>query len=65
MKVPRSWESANNTVLAEGVERYPNAVLVKWHEASVERPELFWDDGMHLRPAGIALYTSMILEALK
>lgn len=65
VKVPRRWEGPNNEVLAEGVGRYPNAVLVDWHGFSQERPQLFWDDGMHLRPEGAQAYTSLILQAIK
>ena len=45
MSVPRAWEDPNNQVIAEGVEKYPNAVLVDWHSASADRPELFYKDG--------------------
>ena len=51
-KVPRRWEGPNNTVLAEKVPQFPNAVLVDWYSASIDRPELFWYDGIHLRPEG-------------
>src|SRR5919107_1806777 len=47
--VPRAWEEPNNEVIAEGVERYPKAVLVDWHSASADRPEIFYSDGYHLR----------------
>jgi peptidoglycan/LPS O-acetylase OafA/YrhL len=59
VKVPRFWEGPNNVVLAEGVQRYPNSVLVDWHTASVNRPELFWDDGIHLRPEGALVYADL------
>ncbi len=60
LKVPRDWEGPNNDVLAEGVTRYPNAVLVDWHAASVDRPDFFWDDGIHLRPEGAQFYADLI-----
>jgi lysophospholipase L1-like esterase len=59
-KVPRFWEQPNNEVLAEGTRRYPNAVLVDWYSASVDRPELFAKDGIHPQPAGRRLYAEMI-----
>jgi peptidoglycan/LPS O-acetylase OafA/YrhL len=65
VKVPRPWETATNTVLAEGVKRYPNAVLVDWRGATADRPELFWDDGMHIRPEGARLYVEMVVAAIK
>ncbi|MBI1886000.1 MAG: acetyltransferase [Chloroflexi bacterium] len=64
VKVPREWEGPNNAVLAEGVKRYPNAVLIDWYGASVDHPEFFWDDGIHLRPEGGLLYANLIAAAL-
>ncbi|MBA3609963.1 MAG: acyltransferase [Rubrobacter sp.] len=65
VKVPRTWEQPNNEVLAEGTREYPNAVLVDWYAASAARPELFWDDGIHLRPEGAEVYAGLISEHLK
>lgn len=65
VKVPRSWEAPNNAVLATGVPRYPNAVLVDWRAASENRPDLFWDDGVHVRPSGASVYVDLINTALK
>jgi hypothetical protein len=64
VKIPRSWEGPNNSVIANGVARYNNAALVDWHNASVNRPGLFWEDGIHLRSAGVQLYTSLITQEL-
>lgn len=63
-KVPRPWEQSNDAVLAEGVSRYPNAVLVDWYGASVARPELFWEDGIHLRPEGARVYVDLVAANL-
>ncbi|HKH39150.1 MAG TPA: acyltransferase family protein, partial [Rubrobacter sp.] len=60
VSVPRTWEEPNNQVIAEGVERYPNTVLVDWHSASADRPELFYSDGYHLRPKGQRIYADLI-----
>ena len=62
--VPRAWEDPNNEVIAEGVERYPNAVLVDWHSASADRREIFYKDGYHLRPGGQRLYADLISSYL-
>ena len=64
VKVPRNWEWRNNRVIAQGVERHPNAALADWYGVSAKRPKLFWEDGMHLRPEGARLYTNVILSKL-
>lgn len=60
LKLPRRWEASNNQVLAEGVKRYPNTVLLDWYGATANRPELFKDDGIHLLPEGAKLYASLV-----
>ena len=65
VKVPRQWEPPNNDMLAKAVTRYPNAVLVDWHAASVDRPEIFWKDGLHLRPEGAVVYAGLIEQAVR
>jgi peptidoglycan/LPS O-acetylase OafA/YrhL len=64
VKVPRSWEGPNNSMLAENVARYSNAVLVDWRAASIDHPEFFWDDGIHLRPEGAQAYAQLIAGAV-
>ena len=64
LREPRDWEGPNNQVLADGVARYPNARLIDWHGASEGHPELFWNDGIHLRPEGATFYTHLIVKAL-
>jgi hypothetical protein len=64
VKVPRAWEVPNDAVIADGVQRYPNAVLVDWRGASVGRPDFFWDDGIHLRPEGAAAYAALIADQI-
>ncbi|MBF6601216.1 MAG: acetyltransferase [Dehalococcoidia bacterium] len=60
LKEPRSWEATNNAVIARGVARFPNAVLVDWYGASIDRPELFYSDSIHLRPEGAVAYAALI-----
>jgi peptidoglycan/LPS O-acetylase OafA/YrhL len=64
VKVPRSWEAPNNQVISEGVERYPNTVLVDWYSASVNHPEYFYGDGYHLRPGAQKVYADLVSSYL-
>jgi hypothetical protein len=64
LKVPRPWEEPNNEVIAEGVKRYPKAVLVDWHSASVNHPEYFYGDGYHLRPEAQKIYADLVSSHL-
>jgi len=64
VKVSRPWEGPNNSVLAEGVSRWPNAVLVDWHRHGAAHPELFADDGTHMGPTGVQAFVELILVRL-
>ena len=54
----------NNAVLADGVRRYPNTVLVDWHAASAGHPEFLGEDGTHLTLQGTQAYTDLISASL-
>ncbi len=54
----------NNAVLASGVQRYPNGVLVDWRAASAGHPEFFGDDGIHLTLEGAQAYADLIAADL-
>lgn len=60
VKVARPWESLNNELLAANIDRWPNASLIDWKRVASEHPEIFYSDGVHLRPEGIGLYVEMI-----
>jgi hypothetical protein len=64
VKVPRPWESSNNEMLADSVRRWPNAVLVDWHKVGAANPQYFGDDGTHMGPTGIRVFTELVLAAL-
>jgi peptidoglycan/LPS O-acetylase OafA/YrhL len=65
VNVPRAWEQPNNEVISEGVRRYPNAVLADWYSASVDHPEYFVEDGVHLQIEGQRAYADLIAEQIK
>jgi hypothetical protein len=65
VRVPREWEAHNNRIIEGGVQRYPNARMVDWNAATEGRPDLFWKDGYHPRPAGARLYADLVAAALR
>jgi lysophospholipase L1-like esterase len=65
LKVPRSWETPDNRAIAAGVKRYPNTVLVDWHNRWHEcGAHVFWNDGVHPTPSGAACYARMVAAAI-
>ncbi len=64
VRVPRDYEATVNDVLATVASTYPNVRLVDWYGATNGHPELFWSDGVHLRPGGSAFYAGLLADAL-
>jgi hypothetical protein len=64
VRANRVWEAPNNAMLAREVPKHPNARLVDWRAASAGHPEYFWNDGIHLRPAGAQAYAALIASNL-
>src|SRR5258708_34725503 len=50
--VPRAWEHEVNATLARAAGRYPNVLLVNWHNAIEHHRSLLWSDGIHPQPIG-------------
>jgi len=60
LRVPRDWEAPDNDAIAQGVARYPSAVLVDWYSLGNAHPEFFYDDEIHLNPEGADFYAQTI-----
>jgi len=65
VKVPRRWEGIVNNALQAGAQRHPRMTLIDWHAASIRRPELFREDGVHLRPDGARFYAELIASQMQ
>ena len=61
--MPRTWREPNNNVMADVVPEYPNAVLADWRAVSVDHPEYFVSDGIHLTEKGAKAYANLIKQA--
>jgi peptidoglycan/LPS O-acetylase OafA/YrhL len=62
--VPRAWKDQNNQIIREVITNYPQTTLVDWHAISLNHPEFFAPDGVHLNENGSNVYVAAILEAL-
>jgi hypothetical protein len=54
--VDRPWQNQVNTVLANGVSRYPTTGLADWQAVAVQHPEWFYSDGTHLPIGGVGAH---------
>jgi len=62
--VPRPWRDSNNALISDIAARYPQFSVVDWKAISEGHPEYFAPDGVHLVPAGVAIYVAQILLEL-
>ncbi len=62
--VPRPWREANNRIIANVSERYPNVRVVDWASISEGHPEYFAPDGVHLVTTGVDVYVAEIAKYL-
>lgn len=63
-RVPRRWQDANNSLVAEVAGDFPNVNLVRWSRISAGRPHYFSHDGIHLTATGAREYVDAIMDAL-
>lgn len=66
IKVPRSWESANNAMLrsCDRAFRSDRVVLLDWNAVASKHPDYLYADGVHLRPEGARAFARMIERAV-
>jgi len=62
--VPRPWREGNNALLADVARNYSHVTIVDWNSISQGHPEYFAPDGVHLVPAGVAVYVAEIAKSL-
>ncbi|HEC2153500.1 TPA: acetyltransferase [Staphylococcus delphini] len=64
-RVPRSYESHVNQVLAKAAKKRANVTLVDWYSRSENHTEYFAPDGIHLEPPGVRALTNSIIQAIE
>ncbi|MDK4015001.1 acyltransferase family protein [Staphylococcus pseudintermedius] len=64
-RVPRSYESHVNQVLAKAAKKRANVTLVDWYSRSENHTEYFAPDGIHLQPPSVRALTNSIIQAIE
>ncbi|HAR6317305.1 TPA: acetyltransferase [Staphylococcus pseudintermedius] len=64
-RVPRSYESHVNQVLAKAAKKRANVTLVDWYSRSENHTEYFAPDGIHLQPPGVRALTNSIIQTIE
>ena len=64
-RVPRKWENNVNHNISKVSSEYSNATVVDWYTASEGKDNLFYEDGVHLKPEGSKYYASLLAKALE
>jgi peptidoglycan/LPS O-acetylase OafA/YrhL len=62
--VPRPWRDSNNSLIADVARNYSHVTIIDWNAISQGHPEYFAPDGVHLVPAGVAIYVAEIEKYL-
>jgi hypothetical protein len=62
--VPRPWRDSNNSLIADVARNYSQVTIIDWNAISQGHPEYFAPDGVHLVPAGVAVYVAEIEKYL-
>ena len=58
--VPRPWEQEVNDTIVAAARRYPNVLMINWHNAIEHHTNLLWGDGIHPQPIGGVLYAKVV-----
>lgn len=64
-RVPKNWQDTVNRTLKNVASEYQNVTIIDWYSASANRSELFYNDGVHLKPEGAKYYASFLVEQLR
>ncbi|MHB1433651.1 MAG: acyltransferase family protein [Streptosporangiaceae bacterium] len=58
--VPRPWEQEVNDTIVAAARRFPNVLMINWHNAIEHHTNLLWGDGIHPQPIGGVLYARIV-----
>jgi peptidoglycan/LPS O-acetylase OafA/YrhL len=61
---PRFWEGEVNSTIGAAVRRYPNVMLINWHNAIEHHQNLLWSDDIHPMPIGGTFYAKVVRKVV-
>lgn len=64
-RVPKGWQDTVNTNIKDVAGEFQNVKIVDWYAASEGKKDIFYKDGVHLKPDGSKYYASLLIEALQ
>ena len=60
----RAWQSTVNNMLNAAAKKYPNLVVINWHNLAAAHPQWFYGDHTHPDPTGSLYYSTYITKKL-
>ncbi|MCB0915889.1 MAG: acyltransferase [Actinobacteria bacterium] len=62
---PHSWQPQSNEVMQQVAAGHPNVRVADFAAAAAGHPEYFIEDGVHLTPTGLDVYTALITATVQ
>ncbi|WP_372011293.1 hypothetical protein NBRC13296_11955 [Paenibacillus chitinolyticus] len=64
-RVSKGWQDTVNTTIKDVAGEFHHVKIVDWYAASEGKKDIFYEDGVHLKPDGSRYYASLLIEALQ
>lgn len=58
------WEDSSNQTIHALAKSNKNVHLINWHSVASQHPDWFYDDGIHLQPAGQTGFAHLIKKSI-
>ena len=59
-----NWQDESNQTIAELARQNENVHIIDWAGPAAEHPEWFYNDGIHLKPAGQKAYAQLVFQSI-
>lgn len=58
------WQDDSNATISELAQKNDNVRVIDWASQAASHPEWFYNDGIHLKPAGQKAYAQLVFESI-